>query len=666
MSRRYDPEIDELFAEPGLRDVARLMSLTQAPEVRPDPAFRSDLRRRLMQQAWAMNERPRSFWAGLFAPQRLALAGGLVGVVLIGLVAILVMHPGGSFQEVLPPTSPLDNAQQVSVVKPIELDFNQPMNHQSVEQAVQVAPATPLKFDWKGNTVFITPVTGTLAPNTQYQVTVAPTAVTANNQPVTQAKVITFVTQPAPTPRPTITPSPSATPSLVSDEKALAPIGQQAAQWSADGATLYLLGPDGKLGSVPAAGGDVKVLATGVKLFTLGPAGPIFQRAGGIDAFTPGGTVEPLAANANAVALGVRQGKLVYVEGKQVHATGVQQLAETPSAAWFSPSGERLAYQAPTGFHVFDLASAHDVVLNGATAFLAWSPDGLRFAYQGADGVYTTGDGSAAVRVSSLAASGLAWSQRDELLIASPNALSLVNADGNNLRTLAAGDYGQPGWSPAAGTFSFVRGGQLYAARTAAAQTGPAAQLDEVLKLVDSFVKARIAGATDQANAFLDPAAKDYPDPTLKPARYFVILAQPGQATVRLVLGDKKEESAVDETLYLQRAANGTLLIHKVTASPPRLLGKGPELLSVKVSSDQLQVEFDSFLDPAAISGVVVSDAAGKPVLVKISAKDRMVTVAIPGGLASGASYQLGLNAALTDVNGHKFNGAETVQLLGP
>lgn len=670
MSRRHhrDPDLDELFEQdPALRDLARLMSARPASHVRPDPAFRSELRRRLMQEAWTRQGRRPSLWSSLFAPPRLAWAGAAVGTALIALATILMLHGQGKDQVVLPPTSPLDNAQQVSVVKPIELDFNQPMDHQSVEKAVQVEPAIPVRYDWKGNSLLITPVTGTLAPNTQYQVTLAPSAASARNVPVNTATVITFVTQPTPGPTPSV--APSASPALVVNEKALAAIGSLPAQWSADGTTLYFVAPDGSLQSVPAGGGDAKTLAPGVKLFTLGPGGPVIQQAAGIASLAPNGTFGLTVPGASPVGLGVAQGKPEYVEAKTAHtATGAVPLADAATAAWFSPAGDRLVYQAASGLHLIELGSGRDSVVGGATGFLTWAPDGRRFAYLGGDGVYAAADAAATpLKLSTQAAKAATWSLHDEILLSAPGSLSLVTADGGNPRQLAAAEYGQPAWAPAGGTFAFTRAGQVYRAMVPSAQSGLAPTVDETLKVVDGFEKARLAGALDQMGSYLDDSGRaSLPDSALKPLRYFVVLAQPGQATVRLLLGDKHESSAVDQTLYLVRAPGAGLLIHKVVSATPRQLGNGPSLLSVRVTGNQLQLEFDSFLDPGSGQGVLLKDAAGKPLSVQPSAHDRVVTVAVPDGLDTGAPYQLVIDGALKDVKGAAFVGEEDIPVLGP
>lgn len=670
MSRRPDPDLDDIFGkDPELRAVARFLSLQTPPDVRPDPAFRSDLRRRLMHEAYGVRERRPSLLAGLFAPPRFAWASAAVGVVLIGLVAILMFRGGGQDNTVLPPTSPLDRSQEVGVSRPIELDFNQPMDHQSVEQAVQVEPATPVKFDWRGNTLLITPITGTLAPNTQYQVALTPgVAKTTGSKPLEAPTTITFVTQPTPSPKPTVSPSPSATPSPVSGEKALTPIGASAAQWSADGATLYLLSPDGHLQSVPAAGGDVKTLADGVKAFALSANGVFVQRDGGVALLGPGGLGQPIVT-ANPVALGAAQGKLEYVEGKTAYTAAANlALSDAATAAWFSPAGDRLAYQTAGGLRLLDLAAGRDVAVAGATAFLAWAPDGRRLAYQGSDGLYTTADGGSPAKVAALTATALSWSGTGDLLVAVTGGLSEVGADGSNLRQLASGDYELPVWAPSGEAFAFNRAGQLYTAQVAAGPAAGAPGVEQTLKVLDGFEQARLAGDQAKLRSYLDPAAQAaFTTAGLKPLRYFVVLAQPGQATVRLVLGDKAHETAaLDETLYLQSGSGGQLLIDRLADTPQWPLGHGPQLLSVKVSGGQLELEFDSFLAPAAGRSVSLKDAAGHDLAADASVSNRLITLVVHGGLEPGAAYRLAVSTALKDVNGNAFPVEETVPVLGP
>jgi hypothetical protein len=208
MNARHDPELVDVLQDEEMRRIGELLSTTRRSEPPVDDAFRSGLRRQLMQQAWEMGEGRPSLWRRLFAPPGLAWVGATAGLVLIaGLVVFYTTQQPGGFNQIFV-QSPIDGSRAVALQQPILVNFNQPMDHPSTEAAVQIMPATNVTFSWSSNTLAVQPASGILAPNTQYQVTIGSTAKTASGQSLNTAQTITFVTQPPAPP----TPSPSPTP----------------------------------------------------------------------------------------------------------------------------------------------------------------------------------------------------------------------------------------------------------------------------------------------------------------------------------------------------------------------------------------------------------------------------------------------------------------------
>jgi hypothetical protein len=214
MSTHHDPELDDILQDTELMHVADLLRAGRMTDPPLDDAFRSALRRQLMNRAWGMDDSGGAhWWQKIFGPVGLAWAGAAVGVFLIAAVVVLSAlnsAPGGLTREVLV-TSPMSDGTAVRLQQPILVNFNQAMDHPSTEAAVQIAPATTVAFSWNANTLEVLPTSGNLAPNTQYQVTIGPTAKTAAGQVLTAPKTITFVTQPPPPPAPS--PSPVTSPS---------------------------------------------------------------------------------------------------------------------------------------------------------------------------------------------------------------------------------------------------------------------------------------------------------------------------------------------------------------------------------------------------------------------------------------------------------------------
>src|SRR5713226_8966558 len=282
MSMQHDPELDDILQDGELKHVADLLRAGGMSEEPPlDDAFRSALRRQLMNRAWGTGGTTVPWWRKAFGPAGLAWAGAAVGVVLIAaavvFTALTSSSTGGLTQEVQV-TSPMNQQSAVRLQQPILVNFNQPMDHPSTERAVQITPATTVAFSWSANTLSVQPTSGNLAPNTQYQVTIGPGAKTATGEKLAAPKTITFVTSPpAPPPSPTPTPVPSPSPrAQLPDQHQLlaANAGVSNVQWSPDSSIVFVVGAGGALMSVPSAGGTVtKLVQDGVTSAAISPAG---------------------------------------------------------------------------------------------------------------------------------------------------------------------------------------------------------------------------------------------------------------------------------------------------------------------------------------------------------------------------------------------------------
>jgi hypothetical protein len=241
MSMQHDPELDDVLQDQELMHLADLLREGRMSDPPLDDAFRSALRRQLMNRAWGMGGGGVPWWQNAFGPAPLAWAGAAAGVVLIAAVVIYnATNPStGGFQVEV--TSPIQGQPAVRLGQPILVNFNQPMDHASTEAAVQITPATTVAYSWDANTLAVLPTSNGLAPNTQYQVTIGPGAKTASGQLLSAPKTITFVTQPPPSPSPAPSPSPSPTPrDVLTGQHLLANVqgGITNVVWSPDSSTV--------------------------------------------------------------------------------------------------------------------------------------------------------------------------------------------------------------------------------------------------------------------------------------------------------------------------------------------------------------------------------------------------------------------------------------------
>ena len=702
MNGRHDPELDEVLQDEELRRLAGLLTSTMREEPPLDDAFRSGLRRQLMQQAWEMGEGRASLWRRIFAPPGLAWVGATAGVVLIaGIVVLNSMQQPTPFQQVFV-QSPIDGNRAVALAQPILVNFNQPMDHPSTEAAVQITPATNVTYSWSSNTLAVQPTSGILAPNTQYQVTIGSGAKTASGQSLSAAQTITFVTQPPapPTPSPSPTPRAPATPSsLLTGEHQLAPLGGSLAtstvQWSADSSTVYFVNSKGALDAVPAKGGDVSVVAPdGVSSPAIAPAGDrlVYIRGGKIDILTfAAGTTAELAVTPAPTLVGWAKDKVIWAAADGVYsqsAGGAARLAAVPTTGAvkvlsLAPDGTHAVYLQDLNLFLLDLASAKSTQLGQANAaFFGWSPGGSQVMYSGTDvniaiadvqgnsvGTVPTGDAS--------------WSSQDAILLGSETDLYQAHPDGSNMTKLANGTYRFPTWAPNATAFTFFRGGMLWTASAPALPPLPTV-LDQASAAVNSFMQARQKGQADQAGALLDTNGKQAyasgglnliinGDPFF--SRFYVLTqsvtgTQPDTATfvVRLVLTHGKLDVAdFEETLTVVRdATTRQFLIDQATAGAHRDLGKGAEVVGVVVAADSVQVTFDSDLDPGTVAGGVhVLDSKGRQLDATTTYANRTVTIS-GLDLKPGAQYKLVVLTTLRDFLGHNIAAEYDLQLVGP
>src|ERR1700694_2611550 len=705
MSMRHDPELDDILQDGELKHVAELLRAGRMSEDPPlDDAFRSALRRQLMNRAWGMGGTTTvPWWRKAFGPAGLAWAGAAVGVVLIAAAVVFTAltspSTGGLTKHVLV-SSPMNDQSAVRLQQPILVNFNQPMDHPSTEGAVQITPATTVAFSWSANTLSVQPTSGNLAPNTQYQVTIGPGAKTASGEKLAAPKTITFVTSPpAPSPSPTPTPIPSPTPrTQFADQHQILSVTAGASNfpWSPDSSFLFFVSAGGGLVSVPAAGGTVTTLVQdGVTSAAISPAGDAiaYIRSGKIEILNlVAGTTVEISPTPAPTRVGWTKDGVVWTAADGVYAQGTDgpiKLTALPTTGAitvisFSPDGAHLAYTQDQSLYMFDIASGKGVTLGIAGAqLLGWSPDGTGVMYSTATGVVVSDVGGKTA--ATLPAGEPTWSSQDEILLGSDTDIWEVRPDGTGLTKLAEGTYHLPAWAPNGVAFIFIRGGMVFGASAPAPAQRPSA-LDTAAAVVNSFMQARKSSDGVKASAYLnDHGRKAYSssggglnlvltgDPSF--SRYYLLTqsitgSQPdtAQFVVRIVLShDKLDVSTYEETLTLVRTQGSQqFLIDHATAGPLLTLGKGAEVVSVEVSPGTVKITFDSDLKPESVAaGVIILDSKGKQVGGNPVYANRTVT--ITGlDLKPHATYKLVVLSTVQDVGGTNIAAEYDLTFAGP
>lgn len=698
MNSYHDPELDDVLQDAELRRIASMLHSARRPEPPLDDAFRTGLRRQLMREAWSMAEGRQSWWRRAFAPPGIAWAGAVAGLLLIAAVTVWYANQqAGGLNEVVV-GSAIDGKSNVALQQPILVSFNQPMDHQSTQDAVQIKPATNVTFAWdtSSRTLWVTPVSGDLAPNTQYQVTIGAGAKTAKRQPLAAPQTITFVTQPT-APESPAPSSPRPTPTNPLGEKqigALSGAATPSPQWSADSTSVYFVDGKGALLVANAKTGSQTVIAPdGASSPSISPAGDrlAYLRGGKIEVLTfASGQTDETSPAATPTLVGWAKERLVWATAGgvfQQSANKPAMLAPLPttgtvSVISFAPDGAHAVYRQDQTLFLLDLSSGKSVQLGSAAdAFGGWSSDGTQLVYATADHVVVAD--TQGVSQSSLPAGQASWSSQDAILLGGDTTLYEVRPDGSNLTRLSNGTYHTPVWAPDGSSFAFVRGDSLWVA-TAPPLPAQPTLVDEAGAVVKRFMDARLNGKADDATALLDANGKKAygsgglsllitGDPHF--SRYYVLTqealsTQPDtvRAVVRLVLSKgKKDVSEAEETLTLVRdASSKQFLIDQAAAGSQRELGKGPEVVSVSVGQNALQVTFDSDLDPGTVrDGVMLVDSKGNQVDGTVAYANRIVSIS-GLDLKEGASYRLLVLASVRDVQGHNVAAQYELSVFGP
>ena len=699
MNSFHDPELDDVLQDDELRHIAGVLKSASMAEPPVDDAFRTGLRRQLMNQAWSMSEGRNSWWRRAFAPPGLAWAGAAAGLLLIASVVVYttLQQPGGLNQLVV--QSPQAGDHSVALQQPILVAFNQPMDRSSTEGAVQITPATTVAYSWTtdSRTLTVQPTGGTLAPNTQYQVTIGPSAKTANGKTLASPKTITFVTQAPPTPAATPTPRPTPSPSIGEHRVAdLAGASALSAQWSSDSSSIYFVDGKGALKVAPANGGPAQVIAPdSASSPAVSPTGDrlAYIRAGKIEVLTfASGKTDELAVTPAPTLVDWSKDKVVWAAADGIYEQNgdgsSQRLATLPAGdavtvVSFSPDAAHAVYTQDRNLFLLNLTTGKSVQLGqtGAATFQGWSPGGSELLYGTADALVVA-DMQGATQAQ-LPSGDAGWSSGDAILIGSDTEVDLVRPDGTNLTKIASGTFHSPLWAPNGTAFAFVRGGFVWAATAPALPAEPTA-LDDATTVVNNFMKARLNGQADAATAFLDTGGKAAYGPggaalivTGDPSftRSYILTSevtgtQPDTTrfVVRLVLShDKLEVSAYEETLVLVRdATTNQFLVDQATASPKHDIGKGAQVVNVEVATDTVKVTFDSDLDPATVGdAVVIVDSKGKQLDATASYANRVVTLS-GLNLKDGDQYTLVVKTSLRDVQGQHVSAEYDLTLVGP
>ena len=284
--------------------------------------------------------------------------------------------------------------------------------------------------------------------------------------------------------------------------------------------------------------------------------------------------------------------------------------------------------------------------------------------------------------INTLPAGDVSWSSQNRILVGSDTAIYSLRPDGSNQTKLADGTFHSPVFAPDSNTFVYVRGDALWVA-TAPAAASPLPNIAQATTAATAFMQARLDNLPDRARSYLDDGGKVayssgspalIPNGDLEFKRFYVLMAEAdpsapntARVVVRLVFGkNKQERAASEETLSITRAQDtDPFLIDAVKVAAQRDIGKGPEVVSVKLSPTRVEVTFDSDLLPSSANGVAIQDATGAPVAVTPTYSDRTIT--FDGlQLTPGAKFTLIVSPSVQDVGNRHTESEYDLAFVGP
>lgn len=666
--RRWDAELDELIAaDPETQRVSRLLKAGRLHPAPLDPRFKQDLRRKLMDEAYERLPARPSIFSRLFGAPGLALAATAAGAFLL-VAALYVLHAGTGTSN---PNVYIDNTKPVAVDQPITVKFSQPVpesQHQAVEQAIQIQPATQVTYTWSGNDLLIKPVDGSFAGDTQYHV-ILPAAATGTSK---QAD-LTFRTQPAPSPPP-VAPSPVPPSLAIISNNLLAKPANSVIGWTYQHQVVYLAAPAGDLVVVGGDGSNSRTLASLVTFAAVSPDGTqvlFATKNADVELVTATGGQPQVLARAEALGVYWLGSRPAYRTADALYS-GDSKLFALPAdttSVWPAPDGSKVIYQlGQSGVAGWSLREAD---LPGGTGkqwplqapAIAWSPDSSRVAYATGSGVFVAapdGSGSKAVLSAAGAGAEIRWVDAQTLFVNSNEGTYLVGADGSDRIQLASNATGSGAVFDGSTALALISDGALQVLKI-----GPATGLDLQAgnAVVKAFEDARVAGDATSAGRQLDASAARSAPP-LVPAgqphlsRWFSISAQAvanNPASLRYVVrlvyaSDRSEVRWQDEMLTLVAGPGGGLVVDAISDTPPVSL-TGPQVIGVQVQAGKVVVAFDSDLNPSSVPGAFhVLGADGKELPVATTYAARTVTIEV--SLTAGKHYTLVIDPTLRDVAG--------------
>jgi len=608
--------------------------------------------------------------------------------------------------------SALAGAVSVDPEGPVQLTFDQTLDHAATVAALRLTPATAVRTSWHNNTLTVAPVHG-FAPNSAYQLTINARRAHAGGDDTLSSDVhLTFGTAPA-------AKSATSTEAAVDLRPVAASMAgsDSEAAVTRDGALLLTddRAPGQTAGLVRISAGKSQRLATPTSAICVSRSGDSVAFLNGAGSATnvvfADSTGSPLSTVSSEVDSGSPLGwigdqQVTFVSGGRLTAVdrqgGRRLLSGVPIDAEhdtlvLAPGG-RYAYLRPANGagRVLDLSTGTSRPLPAAIGEPAFTADGAGIVWLARTGSRTMLQYSASSGGPATSAP-LPVSAGDDLsdLAVSPDgselAYSVSRTDHQTEFRLASLPDGQtlahavglkgesPNWSPDGRFFTVLaqdgRASRIESVPVPSSLSSTTTQGNTTSQstttslsgtlpaTLTAFTTAQIA-ADPGAEAWLSEPGVRLPQPA-RPTRATVLWSNPGPggtttAGVRLTIdpqpGRTTPRQAIETISISAPTAAGPGKVRSVSVGPYAPAPAGPQVLSAgaDATTGTARLTFDSDLDPRTVpGGIKVTWAGGVTANASTSydAATRTVTIRSPQGRPV-APQSVAVTPALRDVNG--------------